>query len=226
MYEVIARYYDLFMDDDEWVKFAVNAVKGKKRGADVGCGSGSVALALSNEHDVIAIDSSVEMLRIASEKFAKNGVKIPTVLQKAQQLDLGFKADFITAMCDVVNYISAPISFFKAAYDNLNDDGVLVFDISSESKLTEVLGNNMYSETKDDVTYIWENSLCKGRVNMTLTFFIPIGNGTYKKAIDTQTQYIHTQKDIVDALSLSGFKAKVYDKGDRIYFVAQKESNG
>ncbi|MCH5163641.1 MAG: methyltransferase domain-containing protein [Clostridiales bacterium] len=222
MYEVIAQYYDLFMDDGEWIKFAVDAVKGKGRGADVGCGSGAVSIALSAEHDIVAIDASADMLRIASDKFMRMGLRIPTVLQKAEALKLSFKAEFITAMCDVVNYLHSPSKFFKAAYDNLKEGGVLVFDISSEHKLKNVLGNNVYTETRNDITYIWENNLRGNRVEMALTFFIPEVHGLYKKAVDVQTQYIHKSKDIEDALTECGFKVKKTDKMDRIYFVAEK----
>lgn len=222
MYEVIAQYYDLFMDDGEWIKFAVDSVKGRGRGADVGCGSGAVSIALSAEHDIVAIDASTDMLRIASDKFMRMGLKIPTILQKAESLALNFKAEFITAMCDVVNYLPSPIKFFKAAYNNLKEGGVLVFDISSEYKLKNVLGNNVYTETRNDITYIWENTLRGNRVEMTLTFFIPTSNGLYKKAVDVQTQYIHIDRDIEDALVACGFKVTKTDKKDRIYFVAEK----
>lgn len=222
MYEVISEFYDLFMDDGEWINFAVEAVKDKYKGADVGCGSGNVAIALSGNHEVVAIDSSIEMLSIASEKFLKKGLKIQTVLQKAQSLELGFKADFITAMCDVVNYMPSPTKFFKAAYNNLKDGGLLVFDISSETKLVNVIGNNVFTDERYDITYVWENSLGKNRVDMTITFFVPIGNGLYRKAVDTQTQYIHTKKAIIEGLRQNGFGVKVFDKGDRIYFIAQK----
>lgn len=227
MYEVISEFYDLFMDDDEWIRFAVNAVKGKYKGADVGCGSGNVSIALSADHEVIAIDSSEDMLRVAANKFARHGLKIPTVLQKAQSLKLSFKADFITAMCDVVNYIQSPVSFFKAAYNNLADNGLLVFDVSSEKKLRETLNNNVFTQTKEGVTYVWENSLKGNRVDMELTFFYPAANGLYAKAIDVQTQYIHTKQALIESLISCGFDVDCTDKGDRIYFVAvKKENNG
>ncbi len=222
MYEVLADFYDLFAQKQDWIDFAVRAVKGKGRGADVGCGSGNVSLALSNEHEIVAIDSSEQMLAVASEKFLRAGKRIPTIMQKAEALKLNFKAEFITAMCDVVNYIKEPIKFFKAAYDNLCDGGLLVFDISSETKLRNILNNNVFTDSEGDVTYIWENSLKKNYVDMTLTFFIPVGEGLYKRAIDVQRQYIHTLSDIENGLTQCGFTVRVKDKGDRIYFVAKK----
>ncbi|MBR2968106.1 MAG: class I SAM-dependent methyltransferase [Clostridia bacterium] len=222
MYEVISKYYDLFMEQTPWVDFAVNAVKNKGRGADVGCGSGNVTIALSANHDVIAIDSSPEMLTVASERFRKCGLRIRAVLQDAEKLQLGFKAEFITAMCDVVNYMRHPQKFFKSAYDNLQCGGVLVFDVSSEYKLKNTLGNNVYTETKNNVTYVWENTLNAKSVDMNLTFFVPSEKGLYKKFVDVQTQYIHSEKEIVSQLEQIGFKVEITDTKDRIYFVATK----
>ena len=224
MYEVLAKYYDLFSEKETWIDFAVRAVKGKYRGADVGCGSGNVALQLSEEHDVVAIDPSPQMLAVASQKFIGAGKRIPTVLQKAEGLKLNFKADFITAMCDVVNYIKTPEKFFAAAYDNLAAGGMLVFDISSETKFKTVIGNNVFTDTREGITYIWENFPGNDHVDMTVTFFIPNGDGTYSKAVDVQRQYIHTAAKITADLVRCGFKVKARDKKDRIYFIAEKEA--
>lgn len=225
MYEVLSRYYDLFMDgENDRIEFAVNAVKGYYRGADVGCGSGAVTIALASEHDVVAIDSSEEMLMAASEKFKRMGLRIPVIKQSAEAFKLPREADFVTAICDVVNYLPSPEKFFSSAYGNLRSGGVLVFDISSESKLRKTIGDNVFTETKDDVTYIWENCLTPRYVDMTVTFFIPTGNGQYVKAVDCQRQYIYGKDYLTELLEKTGFKVQITDKGDRIFFVAKKEA--
>ncbi|MBR2970935.1 MAG: methyltransferase domain-containing protein [Clostridia bacterium] len=223
MYEVISQYYDLFMDSRRpWIDFALGKVGSGKRGADVGCGSGEVAMRLAlSGNRVIAIDSSPGMLTVAAQKFREAGLDIPTVLQSAQQLNLGGEMDFITAMCDVVNYLKNPRSFFRAAYKNLRYGGVLIFDISNEYKLREVLGNNVYTDTQGGITYVWENFLCRDRVEMELSFFVPEGR-LYKKLTDTQTQYIHSDEAILNELALEGFSVKKTAKKDRTYFVAKK----
>ncbi|MBE5731196.1 MAG: class I SAM-dependent methyltransferase [Clostridiales bacterium] len=223
MYEVISQYYDLFMDSRRpWIDFALSKVGSGKRGADVGCGSGEVSLRLSKSgNQVIAIDSSPGMLTVAAKKFREAGLDIPTVLQSAQRLNLGCEVDFITAMCDVVNYLKNPRSFFRAAYKNLRHGGVLIFDISNEYKLREVLGNNVYTDTKGGITYVWENFLYRDRVEMELSFFVPEGS-LFKKLTDNQTQYIHSDEAILNQLVETGFSAKKTSKKDRTYFVAKK----
>lgn len=222
MYEALAEFYDLFIGKSDWVEFAVNAVKGKERGADVGCGSGNVSIALSAEHKVVAIDSSPDMLRIASEKFRKNAIDIPCIMQNAEKLELGFKADFITAMCDVVNYMRTPIKFFKAASKNLKEGGLLVFDISSEYKFKKIIANNVFTETKQDITYVWVNSPKKDRVEMEIDFFVPIKDGLYKKFTDTQTQFIHSTQYVKELLKECNFKTRVKSTKERIFFIAEK----
>lgn len=222
MYDALAEYYDLFMDGGDWIDFAVDAVKGRGRGADVGCGSGNATIALAREHKVVAVDSSPEMLKVASQKFRRHALEIPVLLQSAEKLELGFKADFITATCDVVNYLRRPEKFFLAANKNLVKGGLLVFDISSEYKLRTVLGNNVFTETRGDVCYIWVNYLNKNSVDMELTFFAPSGNGLYKKAVDTQTQYIWGKQQIETLLNGCGFKSHCKVKKERLYFVAEK----
>lgn len=222
MYEVLADYYDLFMDKGDWLDFAVRAARGK-RGADVGCGSGEATIRLAQTCDVVAIDSSEQMLRVAGEKFRRLGLKIPVIKQNAEQLSLPFKADFITAVCDVVNYMRRPERFFAAAYDNLTEGGMLIFDISSEAKLRQKIGNSVFTCTKDDVTYVWENSLNKRSVDMTVTFFVPCGCGVYKKLVDCQRQYIYSAEELTAMLDKCGFKVKSTQKKDRVYFSAKRK---
>lgn len=222
MYEVISEFYDLFSDKTPWVDFAENAVKGKGRGADVGCGSGAVTARLALSHELVAVDPSPEMLRVAMKKLSRLGLKVPLINQRAERLALPFKAEFITAMCDVVNYIRSPRKFFEAAYNNLVEGGLLVFDISSEYKLRNIIANNVFTDTRDDVTYVWENRLGRNCVDMTVTFFVPAGNGLYERRTDESRQYIYSMEELREALNGVGFGVKVTDKKDRIYFVAKK----
>lgn len=178
-------------------------------------------------------DLSPEMLAKAYENAQKAKVKGVFSLQSAVSFKAIKPLDFITACCDVVNYISSPKAFFKTAYKNLNDGGVLVFDISSEYKLKKILGNNIFTEETDEVTYIWENTLSRNKVDLSLTFFEREESGLYRKSVEEQTQYIHTEENIKSWLSEVGFtKIRSYDaftgkapdkKAERIHFVAIKE---
>lgn len=236
MYENLSLYYDTFMQEvpyDEWADFLALVIGDRKKGFDVGCGSGNLTLPLAERgYEITGSDVSAEMLSVFASRLANAGKSIPLVLQSAERLDCGEKQDFITANCDVVNYISRPIKFFARAYNNLNDNGVLVFDVSSEYKLREILANNVFTEEREDVTYVWENYLNRKSVDMFLTFFAPDGNGKYEKSVDEQTQFIYSEEELKKMLYEVGFtkvktcgflkSSKPKKREERIHFIAYK----
>lgn len=237
MYEYLASCYDVFMqevDYDAWTEYIASFLKTRQRGMDCGCGSGNVTLRLKKMgYDVIGADISPEMLEVARGNFRRENISVPLVLMDSRKLKTGNKLDFITAVCDVVNYMPDPEKFFVSAYGALNGDGVLVFDISSEYKLTEIIGNNTFTDSTDDVTYIWSNRLNKNKssVDMLMTFFVKNNTGAYDKREERQRQYIFSADDIAEMLSRAGFSKiechalnnkKITKREQRLYFIAYK----
>ena len=237
MYDNLAEFYDIFMDDvpyDRWIQYTSSFLSVRKKGVDVGCGTGKFTIALKKMgYDVLGMDVSEQMLSKAVQNATADGVDVTFVLQNAQFLEINNKVDFIVANCDVVNYLQNPTQFFKRAYSALNNGGILMFDISTEYKLKNVISNNVFTESNDKVTYIWENFPSKAKVEMNLTFFVQDEKDCYKKYTDTQTQYIHSNDSIMKMLKSAGFnKIKQYnflskqspkDNSHRIHFVAHKE---
>ena len=84
------------------------------------------------------------------------------------------------AVNDCLNYV--PAQKLKAAFSHvrtcLKKGGAFIFDISSPHKLRNIIGDNLFAEDRDDVSYIWFNSLSGDSVIMDLTFFekIPTEN--------------------------------------------------
>ncbi len=239
MYNSLAAYYDRFMNDvpyGAWIAYIEKILGKRVKGRDVGCGTGKFTVALKVAgYDVSGSDQSPEMLSLAMTVARNAGVNVPFILQSAEKLYSDKPLDFITACCDVVNYLKNPRVFFEKAYAALNHGGVLVFDISSEYKLTEVIGNNTFTDTVGDVTYIWENALDKKRrrVDMRLTFFEAAENNYYSKSTDEQTQFIHGAAALKESLKSVGFssvkvcgflknRAPAPDE-ERIHFIAFKE---
>lgn len=236
MYEKLAEFYDTFMNDvpyEQWINYTARILGARKRGVDAGCGTGRFTIGLKRlGYELIGTDLSPEMLALANKNAKKAGENIVFVLQSACELRTATPVDFVVACCDVVNYIKNPIKFFERVYSSLTDGGVLVFDISTEYKLKNVIGNNVFSESTEEVTYIWENFPSAKRVDMALTFFEKQPNGLYEKTVDEQTQYVHRQEDICAALKAAGFVGvNTFDflsdeqptrYSDRIHFVAYK----
>ena len=238
MYEKLAEYYDMFMEDvpyGAWVSYIRKFLPEKGRGRDVGCGTGKFTIPFARHgYEITGSDLSEQMLALANQNARSEGVNVVFIRQDALTLCDVRPLDFITANCDVVNYLRRPVDFFIKAYKALKKGGVLVFDISTEYKLKNILGNNVFTQTEGDVTYVWENfySQKSKKVDMRLTFFEKMPNTYYSKSIDEQTQYAHSVDEIVEQLKKVGFTdVKTYgflstsapkDKEERVHFVAYK----
>ena len=96
------------------------------------------------------------------------------------------------------------INCFKSIAKSLKTGGVFLFDVSSEYKLKTVIGNNMFGEDREDVAYLWFNTLKENSVEMDLSFFIKNGE-TYIKREESHVQYIHCESEIENALLKAGF---------------------
>lgn len=236
MYKYLSSCYDEFMQDvdyDAWAKKIAGYIGNRKKGVDCGCGSGLITMRLKKMgYDVIGTDLSAEMLERARENFRRENLNITLVRMDSENLVVGNKVDFITAVCDVVNYMKKPEKFFVRAYNALADDGVLLFDISSKYKLTEIIGNNVFTDSTDNVTYIWSNLLSEkqNKVEMFLTFFVKNKDGSFDKEEENQIQYIYEVDDLVEKLRAAGFgkveyfgfEGKNVAQEERICFAAYK----
>ena len=153
MYDNLAEFYDIFMADvpyERWIEYTSSFLRTHKKGIDVGCGTGKFTIALKKMgYDVLGMDVSEQMLSKAVQNATADGVDVTFVLQNAQFLEINNKVDFIVANCDVVNYLQNPTQFFKRAYSALNNGGILMFDISTEYKLKNVISNNLYESIEE-----------------------------------------------------------------------------
>ncbi len=238
MYDAIANCYDELIDAKyyaKWFDFTQKLLGVRERGVDVGCGSGifTIELALRGK-DVTGADESGAMLKKAMENARCRGLNIKFVLVKAERLRLKKKVEFITAMNDVVNYMKDPAPFFQAAYDSLEKDGLLLFDISSRYKLQNVIAGNTFFLQSRNYACVWENSKAakSGAVDMNLNIFEKRADGLYERKEETHRQYAHDEQSITNKLKDMGFKVTVCadltgkkPKADsqRIHFAAYKE---
>lgn len=235
-YSILAEYYDKLMGDFNYKEIALfiqNQNIGKN-GLELGCGSGEITMMLAKSgYKMTACDLSNEMLDIASKKALKNALDIRFLCCDIVELDLDKKFDFIIAICDVFNYIEQKElkGVIDKLYDMLADNGVLIFDISSKYKLTEILGDNLYFEEHEEFSYFWQNELdeTSGCVDMNLVFFVKDKDGKYIRKEENQTQYIHDRKDVENMLAKFS-KVEVFDQNlakpdkdsTRLFFKATK----
>jgi len=243
-YQNLAGVYDALMYDvdyDTWADYIAGLLKKyareNARVLEAACGTGSLSVRLKKRgFDITATDLSEEMLSVAAEKARKEGAAIPFARQDMRELSSAPKHAVI-ACCDGVNYLTdddALRSFFRSAYECLKRSGVLLFDISSDHKLRDIIGNDFFYEDGPFTTYFWKNKYDskKETVQMQLTFFLREGE-IYHRSDETHLQKAHHADHLLELLKECGF-AKVhafsflteeaYSADDeRIQFVAIKK---
>ena len=202
---------------------------------DVACGTGNVTIRLATKFkDIFAVDLSEDMLREAFEKLKANKLKGKVICQDMTELSLNKKFDLITSVLDSTNYIieeDGILSYFKSIYEHLNDDGVFIFDINSYYKLSEILGNNIYTYSEEEVFYTWENTFEDNLLSMFLTFFVKKGE-LYERFEEEHLERAYKEEEIEKYLKLSNLEVinkfdgytnnDVQEDSERLVYVVKK----
>ena len=237
-YWAIAPYYENLIRRDYcgWGEFLLSLLgeySHGKIGVDAACGSGYFTRVLKkNGFNVVGTDISPEMLTQAQQLSAAEGLSIEYRLQDLSKFKTTEKVDFVTVINDGFNYLDGEKlkKSFTAIYSSLAKGGVLIFDVSSEYKLLNVIGNNVFCEDDDNVSYMWFNTLENDRVIMELSIFERVGE-FYRKNEESHVQYVHTADFILKTLETVGFEVvrvcaelgrELNEKSERIIFVAKK----
>lgn len=241
-YGPLARVYDRLMSDvdyDHWAAFIrkhASLVPGN-RVIDAACGTGSISIRLAKAGmQVVGMDASEEMLFTAAENARKSGVRIQWVQEDISRMEAHRQVDAVCCVCDGINYLQSQktvTEFFASAYHVLKPDGSFIFDMSSEYKLKKKIGNNLFFEDYDDLTYFWQNTPNEKTqtVQMELCFFLQEGE-TYRRFDEMHLQHWYNSAVLVQLLKDAGFssialsdgytQALVQPTSERITFVCKK----
>lgn len=245
-YGEFAAVYDKLMDDFDypaWAEYYMDLISGAgvkvRRMCDCACGTGSMTIQFAKRGiNVTGMDISRDMLEIAAVRARRAAQKIIFTAQDMTKLTLPRPVDAIVCACDGVNYLTddgAVGEFFRAAHTNIKPGGCLAFDISSRYKLEKVIGNGFFGEERDEVAYIWSNSLDEEKhiVEMDLTFFVRQEDGLYRRFEEKHRQRAHSADEIAAALEENGFcDIKIYGnmnfnapgpEEQRLHFIAVRK---
>ncbi len=213
-YSVLAELYERLIIDcdyEKWSQYLLNKVEkfatGKK-GLDLACGSGKITRAFAKVgYKMTGGDISEQMLIQAKSLSMQEGLVIDYYQADLNKLYARDKYDFVTVINDGINYIPHKNlkKVFSGISKQLNRGGILIFDISSEYKLKNILANNLFGEDEEDFSYLWFNKLFDDRVEMDLSFFIKKGE-LYQKSEEKHTQYIHNEKELIQVCQDCGFE--------------------
>ncbi len=182
-YSAFAYVYDELMDNvpyDAWAEYLIGLLKenGVADGlvCELGCGTGQMTRRLAAAgYDMIGIDLSEEMLDVAREQeygayegdFEEDEVEEdaaePSILylqQDMREFELYGTVSAVVSICDSMNYMTSDedlLSVFRLVNNYLDKDGVFIFDMNTEYKYKELMGDTTIAENREDVSFIWEN---------------------------------------------------------------------
>lgn len=235
---------------DEWVKYLYGLLKEYEIDGglvlELGCGTGNVTRRLQAlGYDMIGLDSSVEMLEIAREKdlLAKNQEDIANSIlyinQDMREFELYGTVGGIVSICDSMNYITDKddlLDTFKLVNNYLDPNGVFIFDLNTEYKYENILGDNVFAEDREDCSFIWTNYYDEEeKINeYDLSIFVKIDEeDTFKRFREIHYQKAYSIKLIIDLIERAGMEfVAVYDAfthnqprpdSQRVYFIAREK---
>lgn len=247
-YESFARVYDLFMDNipyREWCRYLTGLLRenGVKEGLvlELGCGTGNMTRLLSQAgYDMIGVDNSMDMLEIAMEK-QEGREDILYLLQDMREFELYGTVAAVVSVCDSMNYITEEedlLEVFRLVNNYLDPGGLFIFDLNTEYKYKEILGESTIAENRKDASFIWDNYYDEEeKINQyDLALFIPEdreGEILYRKYEETHFQRAYSLQEIKELLEEAGmefvtaYKAftreAVGEDNQRIYILAREK---
>lgn len=179
---------------------------------DLACGTGGFSNAFA-EHgmSVIGVDISPEMLSRARENSAQRGNDILYLCQDAAELDLYGTVDGAVCCLDSLNHIIdyeqlcraiSKVSLF------LEKDRLFIFDVNTEYKHAEILGNNTFVMDEEEVYCVWSNEYApKTRItDITIDFFVPSEDGLYERMGEDFSERAYTPEELRKAVENAGLE--------------------
>ena len=223
-YSEFADVYDILMKDAKykkrtaylWKLFKTHG-KTPKLLLDLACGTGEFSCSFAEKGvEVIGVDMSEDMLAVAREKTADNGLDILYLCQKAEELDLYGTVDGAICCLDSLNHITDINKLCKAVKRVslfMEEGSLFIFDLNTEYKHRNTLGNNTFVIDEDEVYCVWQNRFDEKRLitEINLDFFTEDGD-TYIRSSESFKERAYTKEQIEGILNKAGLEIQaVYD---------------
>lgn len=253
MYDALAEYYNKYTRDIDYKQLAEFAhdnfsESGLFKGADspvvvdLACGTGSLTIELMKYgYDMIGVDISYEMLDAArnGELEATGTSKILWLCQDMSELELHGSVAGMVCVTDGVNHITDKKKlnkFFKRVSKYLDEGGLFIFDVLTERYFKDVVGNNVYCESDDFESCIWESRYDeKNRImeyDITLYKLLNTEKDLYQRSDDAVVEKAWTEEELCDSIKKAGLgikavyssidKTGITDEDLRRYYILEK----
>jgi SAM-dependent methyltransferase len=234
-YDKVGRFYDAAMGDRRetaaHVRRLVRQHKPKARTLlELACGTGGILQILARSYNVTGLDVSSQMLSIARKKLP--GVKF--FKRNMLTFALGRKFDVIICMFDSMNHVlkfAGWKKIFRNAARHLEDDGLFLFDINTETKLKGLIDEpTRVHKFGRNLEFINVTGRRQGIVNWNLRIFQYQRRNSYRVFEENIKETSFPVNKIRAALRKQFSHVKVMDlserrplaQSERLYFVCKR----
>ena len=252
-YTSFAVVYDTFMDNvpyEEWGEYLHGLLLeyGVEDGLvlDLGCGTGTMTEILASKgYDMTGVDFSEEMLDFAMQNRTKSGHGILYLMQDMREFELYGTVRAIVSICDSMNYLTEDGDLeqvFRLANNYLDPGGLFIFDMNTEYKYREMLGDQTIAEERENCSFIWDNYYYEEeKINeYQLSLFVedPVLSEKTGQDICRKFQEMHYQRayslaEVKAALEVAGMefiaaydaftRNPVHQESERMYIIAREQ---
>lgn len=245
-FTALAPHYDELMQVvpyDAWVDYVLLLFSTVEHDArkllDCACGTGNVSFELARSGiDVVGADIAPDMIAVAQEKAARNGLAARFVEADLSAFELGERFDSATCLYDSLNYILDPATLqraFERIGAHLERGGVFVFDMNSTYALTADLFTQANLDPRRALHYDW-HARYDPQTRITaveMRFSRRDEDGGVTEFRETHRERAYTLDEVGAMLAATGWELlKTYDAytlnlphgaSERWFFVARKK---
>jgi len=235
MYKNFSKVYDLMMeyaDYDGWKDIIEEKIEKygetPKTILDLGCGTGEVLIRLTPKYEMTGVDLSKEMIELAKVKTDAASFHV----QDMRTFKLDQKHDVVISLFDTINHLISLEGLkqtFQSVFDNLNEDGVYIFDVVTRELMDEMFPGGNFIDDRGEIMIIWEHEYDEDEEfdYIDTTFFIKQKNGMFKKITEEYIKKIFTVDEIVNTANEVGFQVVEVEEnsilaGERVFFTMKK----
>lgn len=214
-YGPLAEWYDDLTGDVPYSQFAdfyeaeFNRCGGEFRLLlDLCCGTGTLTCEMAERgYELIAVDSSVDMLMQAQEKSAAMPVPPIFLCQDAAELDLYGTVDAAYCSLDGMNYLCGDDlpEIFHRLHLFVRPEGLLIFDIRPAEWL-RALDGEIFVDENDDVLCLWRADFDEemNAIVYGMDIFSRAGKH-WDRSSEEHIEYAHENETLKALLEEAGF---------------------
>ena len=210
----IARHYDRLMAPvpyDMWMgyfRLLLDRMEAEPETIlDVCCGTGAMTERIHQDgFRVAGVDLSPEMIEVARQKAAAQGLGIDYFVADAAEMDLGLRFDAALSFFDSFNYITDPgrlqLALARVAA-HLNPGGVFIFDLNTDFAFREKMFDQHDTRKKAAVKYDWKGDYDPERRLIRVEMRFWTDEESFR---EVHVQRAHPLDEVQQGLEAAGFE--------------------